>query len=121
VEAPYGLLRRDSRETLAFPRNGHGCFARRRYPPGNSLASVEGSHYRAVSPIQPQDPIGPPGPDCGGAWRSLAREGVLSFAIITTTPNALCAELPDRMPVTLGPGELAGLAWDGGLEAPETA
>ena len=32
-------------------------------------------------------------------WRSPAGEWVRSFAIITTTPNELCAELHDRMPV----------------------
>ena len=36
-------------------------------------------------------------------WRSPAGERVRSFAIITTTPNELCAELNDRMPVVLGP------------------
>ncbi len=35
-------------------------------------------------------------------WRSPAGETVRSFAIITTTPNELCAELHDRMPVVLG-------------------
>ena len=35
-------------------------------------------------------------------WRSPAGEWVRSFAIITTTPNELCAELHDRMPVVLG-------------------
>jgi putative SOS response-associated peptidase YedK len=34
-------------------------------------------------------------------WRSPAGEWVRSFAIITTTPNELCAELHDRMPVIL--------------------
>jgi putative SOS response-associated peptidase YedK len=34
-------------------------------------------------------------------WRSGAGEWVRSFAIITTTPNELCAELHDRMPVIL--------------------
>jgi len=34
-------------------------------------------------------------------WRSTAGEWVRSFAIITTTPNELCAELHDRMPVIL--------------------
>jgi putative SOS response-associated peptidase YedK len=34
-------------------------------------------------------------------WRSPAGEWVRSFAIITTTPNDLCAELHDRMPVIL--------------------
>jgi putative SOS response-associated peptidase YedK len=32
-------------------------------------------------------------------WRSPAGEWVRSFAIITTTPNELCAKLHDRMPV----------------------
>jgi putative SOS response-associated peptidase YedK len=37
------------------------------------------------------------------AWRSPAGERVHSFAIITTTPNKLCAELHNRMPVVLKP------------------
>ena len=37
------------------------------------------------------------------AWRSPAGERVRSFAIITTTPNELCAELHNRMPVVLKP------------------
>jgi putative SOS response-associated peptidase YedK len=36
-------------------------------------------------------------------WRSPAGEWVRSFAIIITTPNELCAELHDRMPVVLKP------------------
>jgi putative SOS response-associated peptidase YedK len=36
-------------------------------------------------------------------WRSSAGERVRSFAIITTTPNELCAELHNRMPVVLTP------------------
>jgi putative SOS response-associated peptidase YedK len=36
-------------------------------------------------------------------WRSSAGECVRSFAIITTTPNELCAELHNRMPVVLKP------------------
>ena len=36
-------------------------------------------------------------------WRSSAGEWVRSFAIVTTEPNALCAELHNRMPVVLGP------------------
>ena len=35
-------------------------------------------------------------------WRSSASEWVRSFAIITTSPNELCAELHNRMPVMLG-------------------
>jgi putative SOS response-associated peptidase YedK len=34
-------------------------------------------------------------------WRSPAGERVRSFAIITTTPNELCAEIHNRMPVIL--------------------
>jgi putative SOS response-associated peptidase YedK len=33
---------------------------------------------------------------------------VRSFTVITTTPNALCAELHDRMPVVLGPESWPG-------------
>jgi putative SOS response-associated peptidase YedK len=44
-------------------------------------------------------------------WRSHAGERVRSFAIITTTPNELCAELHNRMPVVLKPG--AWPAWLG--------
>jgi putative SOS response-associated peptidase YedK len=36
-------------------------------------------------------------------WRSPVGEWVCSFAIVTTKPNALCAELHNRMPVVLGP------------------
>jgi putative SOS response-associated peptidase YedK len=36
-------------------------------------------------------------------WRSPAGERVRSFAIITTTPNELCAELHNRMPMILKP------------------
>jgi putative SOS response-associated peptidase YedK len=36
-------------------------------------------------------------------WHSPAGEWVRSFAVITTTPNELCAELHDRMPVVLRP------------------
>ena len=38
-------------------------------------------------------------------WRSPAGEWVRSFATITTTPNELCAELHNRMPVVLKPGD----------------
>ena len=34
-------------------------------------------------------------------WRSPAQEVVRSFTIITTTPNELCAEVHNRMPVIL--------------------
>ena len=36
-------------------------------------------------------------------WRSPAGEWVRSFAIITTAPNELCADLHNRMPAVLGP------------------
>jgi putative SOS response-associated peptidase YedK len=36
-------------------------------------------------------------------WRSPAGERIRSFTIITTTPNELCAELHNRMPVVLKP------------------
>ncbi|HEV2097509.1 MAG TPA: SOS response-associated peptidase family protein [Stellaceae bacterium] len=36
-------------------------------------------------------------------WQSPAGEWVRSFAIITTQPNELCAELHNRMPVVLAP------------------
>jgi putative SOS response-associated peptidase YedK len=37
------------------------------------------------------------------SWHSPAGEWVRSRAIITSTPNELCAELHDRMPVVLKP------------------
>ena len=43
-------------------------------------------------------------------WRSPAGEWMHSFAIITTKPNELCAELHDRMPLVLGPSDVAGVA-----------
>jgi hypothetical protein len=43
-------------------------------------------------------------------WRSPAGEWVRSFAIVTTTPNELCAELHNRMPVVLGPERWLGMA-----------
>jgi putative SOS response-associated peptidase YedK len=36
-------------------------------------------------------------------WRSKEGERVRSFAIVTTAPNELCAQLHDRMPVVLKP------------------
>src|SRR5215471_5028425 len=36
-------------------------------------------------------------------WRSPAGERIRSFAIVTTEPNDLCAELHNRMPVILAP------------------
>jgi putative SOS response-associated peptidase YedK len=36
-------------------------------------------------------------------WHSPAGEWMRSFAIVTTTPNQLCAEIHNRMPVILKP------------------
>src|ERR1700722_14346235 len=36
-------------------------------------------------------------------WKSPAGEWIRSFTIVTTTPNELCAELHNRMPVVLSP------------------
>jgi putative SOS response-associated peptidase YedK len=36
-------------------------------------------------------------------WRSAAGETVLSFTIVTCRPNELCAQLHNRVPVTLDP------------------
>jgi putative SOS response-associated peptidase YedK len=36
-------------------------------------------------------------------WRSRANETVRSFTIVTTTPNELCADLHNRMPMILSP------------------
>jgi putative SOS response-associated peptidase YedK len=36
-------------------------------------------------------------------WRSPAGEWIRSFAMVTTEPNELCAELHNRMPVVLAP------------------
>jgi putative SOS response-associated peptidase YedK len=36
-------------------------------------------------------------------WKSPAGEWMRTFAIITTTPNELCAQLHNRMPVVLKP------------------
>jgi putative SOS response-associated peptidase YedK len=46
-------------------------------------------------------------------WRSPVGERVRSFAIITTAPNELCAELHNRMPVVLSCAAWPGLAWRG--------
>jgi len=43
-------------------------------------------------------------------WRSPAGQTVRSFAIITTKPNELCAELHNRMPVVLGPENVGRMA-----------
>jgi putative SOS response-associated peptidase YedK len=41
--------------------------------------------------------------DLWETWRSAAGERIRSFTIVTTTPNELCAELHNRMPVVLQP------------------
>jgi putative SOS response-associated peptidase YedK len=46
-------------------------------------------------------------------WRSPAGEWVRSFAIITTTPNELCGELHDRMPVGPEAGRMGDMARPG--------
>ena len=43
-------------------------------------------------------------------WHSPAGEWVRSFAIITTRPNELCAELHNRIPVVLQTAGMAGMA-----------
>ena len=50
-------------------------------------------------------------------WRSPAGERIRSFAIVTTEPNELCAELHNRMPVILAPE--AWPAWLGEEPADE--
>jgi 1-aminocyclopropane-1-carboxylate deaminase len=49
----------------------------------------------------------------GENWRSPAGKRVHSFAILTTTPNELCAELHNRMPVVPRARGVAGLARGG--------
>jgi putative SOS response-associated peptidase YedK len=50
-------------------------------------------------------------------WRLPADEWVRTFAIVTTTPNELCAEIHNRMPVILKPE--AWPAWLGEQPADE--
>jgi putative SOS response-associated peptidase YedK len=50
-------------------------------------------------------------------WRSPAGEWVRSFAIITTTPNELCAQLHNRMPVVLKPGDWPVWLGEGSADA----
>jgi putative SOS response-associated peptidase YedK len=47
-------------------------------------------------------------------WKSPGEELVRSFTIVTTTPNDLCAEIHNRMPVILPPE-----AWTVWLEEEE--
>jgi putative SOS response-associated peptidase YedK len=48
-------------------------------------------------------------------WKSPAEEVVRSFTIITTTPNEMCAEIHNRMPVILPPSVWS--AWLGEEQA----
>jgi putative SOS response-associated peptidase YedK len=50
-------------------------------------------------------------------WRSPAGEWVRSFAIITTKPNELCAELHNRMPVVLQPASWPAWLGEGSADA----
>src|SRR5215471_4855100 len=52
-------------------------------------------------------------------WRSPAGEWVRSFAIVTTTPNELCAELHDRMPVVLARDNWPVWLGEGPVNAPQ--
>jgi putative SOS response-associated peptidase YedK len=51
------------------------------------------------------------------SWRAPAGERIRSFAIVTTEPNELCAELHNRMPAILAPA--AWPAWLGEEPADE--
>jgi putative SOS response-associated peptidase YedK len=52
-------------------------------------------------------------------WRSPAGERVRSFTIITTTPNELCAELHNRMPVVLKPASWPIWLGEAAADAPQ--
>jgi putative SOS response-associated peptidase YedK len=55
----------------------------------------------------------------GETWRSPAGERIRSFAIVTTTPNELCAELHNRMPVILAPAAWPMWLGEGPAELPQ--
>jgi putative SOS response-associated peptidase YedK len=59
----------------------------------------------ANSPMQSRSPIAASwrSPTCGRTGTHPAASGCRSFAIITTTPNELCGEIHNRMPVILKP------------------
>jgi putative SOS response-associated peptidase YedK len=82
--------------------------ARRRHGPQSRKPAQSVSPYRdaqqALTLFSTAGTIDPVASDTGlwENWRSSAGEWVRSFAIITTTPNELCAELHNRMPVVLG-------------------
>jgi putative SOS response-associated peptidase YedK len=52
-------------------------------------------------------------------WRCPAGERIRSFAIITTTPNELCAELHDRLPVVLKPAAWPAWLGEESADAPQ--
>jgi len=52
-------------------------------------------------------------------WHSPAGEWIRSFAIITTTPNELCARLHNRMPVVLKPDAWAAWLGEEPADAPQ--
>ena len=54
----------------------------------------------------------------GETWRSPAGETARSFAIVTTTPNALCDEIHNRMPVILKPSAWPLWLGEGPAEPP---
>jgi len=53
-------------------------------------------------------------------WKSPAEELVRSFTIITTTPNELCAEIHNRMPVILPPSAWPTWLGEESVDRPET-
>jgi putative SOS response-associated peptidase YedK len=52
-------------------------------------------------------------------WRSPAGERIRSFTIATTTPNELCAELHNRMPVMLKPERWPAWLGEGPATVPD--
>jgi putative SOS response-associated peptidase YedK len=52
-------------------------------------------------------------------WRSPVGERIRSFAIVTTEPNELCAELHNRMPVVLAPPSWPAWLGEQPAELPE--
>lgn len=53
-------------------------------------------------------------------WKSPAEELVRSFTIVTTTPNELCAEIHNRMPVILPPSVWPTWLGEESVDRPET-
>jgi putative SOS response-associated peptidase YedK len=52
-------------------------------------------------------------------WRSQAGERIRSFTIVTTTPNEVCAELHNRMPVVLKPQARPTWLGEGPADVPQ--